>query len=181
MSIEPTPQYAEDPDIAEFRRAVEAAAPPELEVLPAEGGFDVQYRERLLIDGAFHTVESGFWAHVRCNPETLWFTLEDRGRVEYTRPGMRASRGQTRGRAYRKSTVTTYAVLPDGSMGSLGTATQDTRVIHQAVREPAAQLQWVEREPASVKIGKTFFFVGLFGGALTLVTLAVLALTGQLN
>lgn len=182
-SVDPAtvPADLEDPDLIAFRRAVAAAVPDDVEVIATDSGFELVYRETLTQNGILMRIDSSFRATITCAPESLSFTMEDRGVVSRVSGlGLSAAVRGTRGRINARRTVTSYSTLPDGSIGAEGTQVQDTQVFHAAVRRAAQELGWLELEPASAKIGK---FVAIFAVAGLVVggmTVAVMAMLGKL-
>lgn len=169
----------EDPSIREFRQAVSAAAPDELEVTAIAHGFDVVYREELTQHGILMRIDSTFRGVVTCDPAQRTFTLEDRGITQHqSLAGLRLTVSGFRGRQNATRTVTGWGKQDDGTWGEVSTQTQSTRVIHAAVREPAAALGWTEKQPTSATIGKVVALIAGGGLALAGLTLGVLAIVG---
>ena len=169
----------EDHSIREFRQAVSAAAPDELEVTAIADGFDVIYREELTQHGILMRIDSTFRGVITCDPAQRTFTLEDRGITQHqSLTGLRMTVSGFRGRQNATRTVAAWGKQDDGTWGEVSTQTQNTRVIHAAVREPAAALGWTEKQPASATIGKVVAFIAGGGLALAGLTLGVLAIAG---
>lgn len=170
---------AEDPAIRQFREAVSAGAPAELEVVAIPNGFDVVYREELVQHGNLMRIESTFRGVVACEPAQRTFSIEDRGIVAHHHlASLRMSVSGFRGRQLARRTVKVVGKLDDGTWGDAGTQSQDTREIHTAIRGPAAALGWTETQPTSAKAGRVVAFV--VGGGLLLAgaAVSVLAIAG---
>lgn len=171
----------EDDSIREFREAVAEGAPDELEVLPAPDGFEVVYREELTQRGLLMRIDSTYWAVVKCDPVERTFIMEDRGATQHASLAtLRFSKSTFRGRAYEKRTVSVFGRRDDGSLGKVDSQTQDTRVLHNIIRQPAEALRWTEKQPAAATIGK--IVAGIAGGGLVIagIVVGILFLTGTL-
>lgn len=172
----------EDGAVREFREAVAGAAPEELEVTPTPGGFDVVYRNELTQHGILLRIDSTYRSVVLCDPVARTFSMADVGVVRSSSlGGLRRSTEVFKGRMYMTRTVDLIGKREDGSLGKVDTQTQNTRVLHKAIREPAAALGWTEGQPTSAKVGKIVAIAT--GAALTVagVVVAILALTGSLS
>lgn len=179
MDTPDTAPALEDGSVREFRQAVASAAPEELEVTPVDGGFDVVYREKLTQRGILIRIESTFRGVVQCDPTTRTFTLADTGIVDHrTLAGLRRTTTSFQGRRYASRTVKAYGEREDGTIGPVSTQVQNTRVIHAAVREPAAALGWTEEQPSSAKVGKRVAWIIGGGLAVAGIAIAVLAIAG---
>ena len=94
--------------------------------------------------------------------------------------GAGLSVGGFRGRVSGDRAVYTYGTRPDGTKGRIGKQVHSARVLHEAIRRPAAELGWVERQPASAIAGLVFAWIGGVGAVVTLVVLGALFLSGRL-
>lgn len=181
MDTPTNPSEFEDGSIREFREAVSAAAPDELEVTAISDGFDVVYREKLTQHGIVMRIDSTFRGVVTCDPAERTFTIEDRGITQHqSLASLRMSVTGFRGRQNATRTVTAWGKQNDGTWGEVSPQTQDTREIHTAVREPAAALGWTEKQPTSAKVGKVVAYIAGGGLAVGAVVVGVLFLAGVL-
>lgn len=181
MDTPADPSGFEDRSVREFRDAVAHAAPDTLEVTPLPDGFDVVYREELTQHGILLRIDSTFRGVVTCDPAQRTFTLEDRGITQHqSLAGLRMSVSGFRGRQHATRTVKAFGTLDDGTWGEVSTQTQDTRVIHAAVREPAEALGWTEKQPTSATVGKVVAISTGVAMALAAVVVGVLFLAGVL-
>jgi|SRR5690554_6692796 len=172
----------EDGSIREFRQAVSVAAPDELEVTAITDGFDVVYRDELTQHGILMRIDSTFRGVITCDPAQRTFTLEDCGITQHqSLAGLRMTVSGFRGRQNATHTVTAWGTQDDGTWGEVSTQTQNTRVIHAAVRGPAAALGWTEKQPLSAKVGKTVAIVTGVGMIIAAVVVGVLALNGYFS
>lgn len=172
--------------IAALRNQVVAQAPAELEVLATDDGFDVVYREELTQRGVLMRTDSTLRVVVRCEPETLTFTMTDVGTITRTEladahTGAHRSVQGSAGRAHVRRTVEAHGRRADGSWGPLGTQRQDSRELHAAVRAPAADLGWLEQEPAAARVGRYVAVATGVGLAIGVVIVGALALTGAFS
>ncbi|WP_062078571.1 hypothetical protein [Demequina globuliformis] len=177
---EPDPlSLSDDLAVKEFIDAVTHSAPAELMVTAIDDGFDVTYREELTQRGILMRIDSTFRAVVRCDASTRTFTMADVGVVSHSSlGGLRRSTSWTSGRMYATRTVEAWGTRDDGTIGTLDSQKQDTRVLHAAVRGPASELGWVEEQPLSAKVGKTVAIVVAVGTVLAGVVVGVLAIAG---
>lgn len=167
--------------VTSFRDAVAQVIPHDVEVRPADDGFGVGYPEPLVMEMGASTSSTTLWSLVRCDPSTMTFkivdAITDRGLDYFDGSSIGAFRGRVSGDrvAYH------YGTLPDGTKGLIRKHVHSARALHEAIRGPAADLGWVEKQPASAIVGLTMGVIGGVGGLVTLVVLGVLFATGQMH
>ncbi|MHA3946915.1 hypothetical protein [Cellulomonas bogoriensis] len=146
---------------------------------PAPLGFAVGYPEPLSVGGP-DAGATAMWAVVTCEPDTKVFTIADIWTM-WDPDFMDGSVRTVGGRRVAVKRVREFGTLPDGTRGVVRVREQSTRVLHAAIREPAALLGWQERQPASVALGKVV--VTVIGTLLVLGALYAgwLGLTGQFS
>lgn len=168
--------------VAELRDEVRRHAPADVVVHDVADGLAVGHALPFETHGAGSATTTRLWAVVRCDPATLTLRIEDVvTALEVDRPDAAVRWSTFRGRAVGTGAVAVYGRRPDGSVGRLGTRRrQGARALHDAVRGPATALGWREAQPLSATVGRVVGLVAGAGAGLTLVALAVLALTGRL-
>lgn len=94
------------------------------------------------------------WAIAACEPATLTYRITDvltGTDVSFRR--LSRSDVAFRGRMVGDRRARVHGTLPDGSRGLLSEQVHSPRVLHAAIREPAAALGWQEKQPRSATIG----------------------------
>ncbi len=168
--------------VAELREAVERRVPDDVMVRETDDGFAVGFRHPFedRIGSTQGQVRS--WAMVRCDPATMTLRIEDmRFSAGTDRLTGKVGVAGFRGRENAVRSVAVYAPGPDGEPVLVERQVQRTSTLHGAVRGPAAELGWHEKQPLSATVGKVVGAIAGAGALLTLVVLGVLALTGRLG
>ncbi|GAA3816652.1 hypothetical protein [Cellulomonas soli] len=168
--------------VDQLREQVTVQVPHDVDVRPTEDGFAVGYPEPLVMRGPDGPSVSCLWSLVRCEPSTMTFQIVDvvtEGEASWFEGSLTAS--GFRGRVSGDRSASVYGTLPDGSHGLLEKRVHSAKVLHTAIREPAAALGWQEKQPASAIVGKTVAIVTGIGLLLGLGGVAALALTGRLG
>ncbi|QGQ20771.1 hypothetical protein GC089_18205 [Cellulomonas sp. JZ18] len=168
--------------VAELREAVERRVPDDVMVEETDDGFAVGFR---------HPFEDGIgstrgwvrsWSMVRCDPTTMTLRIVDMSlSAEVNRfTGSVSASGRTGREKYRRW-VEVYERGPDGRMVLVGREEQRSSTLHDAIRGPARELGWQEKQPASAIAGLVAAAVA--GGGLVIggVFVAVMALTGRIG
>jgi hypothetical protein len=179
-ALDPAVDPALDPTglVAELRRRVADVAPDDVVVLPRQDGFDVQYAEELRFRGTTRTVVSSYRARAQCDPTTMTYQILDSARSVGSGPGPTTWK-VVHGRINEWRRVSVFGMRDDGTVGVVEERKQDTRVLHAAIRGPAAELGWTERQPLTARVGLVVGVIGGVGALVTVVALAVLALMGK--
>lgn len=168
--------------VAELRDAVARRIPGDVAVRDRDTGFAVGYPDPLVMSRDADDLPTCLWAYVACDPATLTFRITD-VLTGPDRDGFDLGRRSVvfRGRMTGDRRVREYGTLPDGTRGVVREQVHSPRVLHAAIREPAAELGWHERQPVSAVVGKV---VGIASGVavvLSALVIAVLAVTGRLG
>lgn len=170
--------------VAELRDEVARRLPDDVAIRATADGFAVGYPEPLVVPGPDGTNATTLWAHVACDPTTLTFRITDVVRTAQSAPvdtALGRSVAVQRGRMVGDRRAREHGTLPDGTRGVVREQVHSPRLLHAAVREPAAALGWQERQPVSAVVGKVVGITAGAGVVLSGLVIAALALAGRLG
>lgn len=173
--------------IAELRDAVARRVPSDGEIRDTPAGFAVGYPGLLGVTTQADEQRADerptlLWSYVSCDAATLTYRITDA--LSGPDPHAVDDVGRTvrfTGRMVGDHRERTYGRRPDGTWGLVSEKVLSPRLLHAAIREPAAELGWRERQPASAVIGLAVAITAAAGVVLSAVVVAVLAVTGRLG
>lgn len=168
--------------VVQLRDEVARRVPDDVVVRPAPEGFAVGYPEPLVMRGPDGPTTTHLWAMVACEPTTLTYRITDvLTGTDVSFFELSRSAFVFRGRITGDRRTREYGTLPDGTRGLLSSQVQSPKVLHTAIREPAAALGWQEKQPASAVVGKVVGIGTAVAVVLAGLVVGVLALMGRLG